>query len=246
LDLFFLLAVTISFFLGGIVKGVVGMALPLVALALIRTVLDLRTAVSLLVFPIIMTNILQAMRGGLFKKLLRKFWPMLAMAAAGVFGGVYALYQFDPSYFLTTLGIIVLCYSINNLYAVRLSITERSLPIMSPIVGLCSGLIAGMTGSMGLPVIIYLQALGLKKDMFVQVLGIQFVFTASILAIALFHKGELAADISVISALAVFPSLLGMFAGKLVRDKVSEDQFRTWLYFVLLFVGLNLIRKGLF
>ena len=117
---------------------------------------------------------------------------------------------------------------------------------MSPAVGLCSGLIAGMTGSMGLPVIIYLQALGLKKDMFVQVLGIQFVFTASILAIVLFHQGELAADISVISALAVFPSLLGMFAGKLVRDKVSEDRFRTWLYFVLLFVGLNLIRKGLF
>ena len=246
MDLFFLLAVTIAFFFGGLVKGVVGMGLPLVALALMTTVLDLKTAVSLVVFPIIMTNILQAMRGGLFKKLLRKFWPMLAMAAAGVFGGVYALYQFDPSYFLITLGIIVLCYSINNLYAVRLSITERSLPIMSSVVGLCSGLIAGMTGSMGLPVMIYLQALGLKKDMFVQVLGIQFVFTASILAIALFHKGELEADISVISVLAVFPSLLGMFVGKLVRDKVSEDRFRTWLYIILLFVGLNLIRKGLF
>ena len=246
MDLFFLLAVTIAFFCGGVVKGVVGMGLPLVALALMTTVLDLKTAVSLVVFPIIITNILQAMRGGLFKKLLRKFWPMLAMAAAGVFGGVYALYQFDPSYFLITLGIIVCCYSINNLYAVRLSITERSLPIMSSVVGLCSGLIAGMTGSMGLPVIIYLQALGLKKDMFVQVLGIQFVFTASILAIALFHQGELTVDISVISVLAVFPSLLGMFAGKIVRDKVSEDRFRTWLYIVLLFVGLNLIRKGLF
>ena len=47
---------------------------------------------------------------------------------------------------------------------------------MSPVVGLCSGLIAGMTGSMGLPVIIYFQALGFQKDMFVQGIGIQFVF----------------------------------------------------------------------
>ena len=246
MDLFFLLTVTIAFFCGGIVKGVVGMGLPLVALALMTTVLDLKTAVSLLVFPIIMTNILQAIRGGLFKKLLRKFWPMLATAAVGVFGGVYALYQFDPSYFLITLGIIVGCYSINNLFAVRLSITEQSLPIMSPVVGLCSGLIAGMTGSMGLPVIIYFQALGFQKDMFVQAIGIQFVFLGLILAVALFHQGGRAAEISVISALAVLPSLLGMYAGNIVRDKVSEDRFRTWLYIVLIFVALNLIRKGLF
>ena len=57
LDLFFFLAVPIAFFFGGIVKGVVGMGLPLVALALMTTVLDLKTAVSLVVFPIIMTNI---------------------------------------------------------------------------------------------------------------------------------------------------------------------------------------------
>ena len=171
---------------------------------------------------------------------------MLATAAIGVFGGVYALYQFDPSFFLITLGIILGCYSINNLFAVRLSITEQSLPIMSPVVGLFSGLIAGMTGSMGLPVIIYFQALGFQKDMFVQGIGIQFVFLGLILAIALFYQGALTAEISVISALAVLPSLLGMYAGKLVRDKVSEDRFRTWLYIVLFFVALNLIRKGLF
>ena len=117
---------------------------------------------------------------------------------------------------------------------------------MSPVVGLCSGLIAGMTGSMGLPVIIYFQALGFRKDMFVQGIGIQFVFLGLILAIALFYQGGLTAEISVISALAVLPSLLGMYAGKLVRDKVSEDRFRTWLYIVLFIVALNLIRKGLF
>ena len=57
MELFFLLTVTLAFFFGGIVKGVVGMGLPLVALALMTTVLDLKTAVSLVVFPIIITNI---------------------------------------------------------------------------------------------------------------------------------------------------------------------------------------------
>ena len=82
--------------------------------------------------------------------------------------------------------------------------------------------------------------------MFVQGIGIQFVFLGLILAVALFFQGGLAADISVISALAVLPSLLGMYAGRIVRDQISEERFRTWLYVVLFFVALNLIRKGLF
>ena len=246
MDHIILLAVSVSFFCGGVVKGVVGMGLPLTALASMTTVLDLRTAVSLVVIPIILTNILQAFRGGMFKELLRKFWLMLLIAAAGVFVGVYCLYRFDPSYFLITLGIIVCAYSLNNLYSVRLSISEQSMPIMSPIVGACSGLAAGMTGTIGVPIAIYFQALGLKKDMFVQAVGIQFLFTGSILTLALFRQGGFTSEISIISAIAVIPSLIGMFAGKIIREKVSEDRFRTWLYVVLLFVGLNLIRKGIF
>ena len=246
LDQLILIAVSVSFFCGGIVKGVVGMGLPLTALALMTKVLDLRTAVSLLVIPIILTNILQAVRGGMFLNLLRKFWLMLLVAGAGVFVGVYCLYRFDPSYFLITLGIIVCAYSLNNLYSVRLSISERSMPILSPIVGALSGLAAGMTGTIGVPIAIYFQAIGFKKDIFVQAVGIQFLFTGSILTLALLHQGVFTLENSIISTIAVIPSLIGMFAGKVLRDKVSEEKFRTWLYFVLLFVGFNLIRKGIF
>ena len=52
------------FVLGGIVKGVVGIGLPLVLIPLLTPVLDMPVAVALLTVPMIATNIGQAAEGG--------------------------------------------------------------------------------------------------------------------------------------------------------------------------------------
>jgi len=241
-----LLTVGIAFFCGGIVKGITGMGLPLTSIALMSIVLDLQVAIPLLIVPIIATNIMQAFQGGYFSELMQKFWPMLLTAAIGVFVGTYALYRLDSSYLLIALGLLVFFYSINNLFAVRLSCTEKTLPLLSPVVGFLSGVLSGTTGSIGIPVVIYFQALGMTKNLFVQALGIQFLITGSFLTLSLIREGGLVIENATISALALIPTAIGMFAGKTLRDKVSEERFKTWLYVLLLLIGLNLIRKGLF
>jgi len=240
------MAVVAAFFCGGLVKGVVGVGLPLTSIALMTTVIDLRLAVPLLVVPILATNIMQAFRGGQFLALLRQYWLMLVAAALGVWAGSAALYRVELSYLLITLGLVVAVYSVINLAAIRLSVSEKSIPLLSPIVGLFSGVLAGTTGSIGVPVVIYYQALGMAKDVFVQAVGVQFLITGSILALALTYAGGLNMETLPISALAMVPAFLGMAAGRWVRDKVSEDRFRTCLWIFMVVIGLNLIRKGLF
>ena len=73
MDQFILISVTLAFFFGGVVKGVVGVGLPLTSIALMTLVIDLRLAVPLLVIPIVVTNIIQALRGGRFKEILQKY-----------------------------------------------------------------------------------------------------------------------------------------------------------------------------
>ena len=178
--------------------------------------------------------------------LIRKFWGMLIAAAFGIFGGAYALYRLDPTYLLIGLGIIVCIYSINNLLTFRFHIGERSIPLVSPFVGLLSGFLAGTTGAVGIPIAIYFQLLKMKKDIFVQAVGIQFLFTGLVLTFALFLEGGLPNNAIIGSTLALIPTSIGMWFGWIIRNKVSEKKFRVCLYFVLLFVGLNLIRKGVF
>ncbi len=86
----------------------------------------------------------------------------------------------------------------------------------------------------------------MKKDIFVQAVGIQFLFTGIILTFALFREGGLQGNILIASILALIPTAIGMWFGWIIRNKVSEEKFRTWLYVILLLIGLNLIRKGIF
>ena len=246
MELYVILTVGVAFFCGGVVKGVVGMGLPLTAIALMTIVIEFEIAIPLLLVPIIATNLIQAFQGGNFKTLIRKFWGMLVAAVFGIFGGTYALYRLDSTYLLIVLGLVVCIYSINNLLTFRFSIKENSIPLVSPAVGLLSGFLAGTTGAVGIPIAIYFQLLNMKKNIFVQAVGIQFLFTGLVLTFALFREGGLQSYVIIGSTIALIPTALGMWFGWLIRNRVSEEKFRACLYFVLLFIGLNLIRKGIF
>lgn len=244
MDDFTLMTVTAAFLAGGVVKGVLGLGLPLTSVAVMSSVLDLRIAVPLLVIPITVTNFFQALRGDHMKAILRRYWPMLAASALGVWVGTYTFYRVDTSFLLVALGLVVFIYSAINLFAIRICLSEATIPFWSPVIGAFSGILSGTTGSLGVPIAIYLQALGLSKDVFVQALGIQFLFTGSMWMVALIEQGGLNLTNLPVSAMALIPAAAGMAAGAWLRQRIPEEKFRTALFVLLLLVGLNLIRKG--
>lgn len=235
-----------AFLIGGGVKGLLGLGLPLTAVALMSTFLDMRVAIPLLVIPVIVTNIWQAFRGAEMAAILRRFWVLFACSCIGVWSGTVLLFRVDPSVLIAILGAVVCVFTVINLFALRLTVPERAMPVLSPAIGLFSGVLSGSTGSLGLPVVIYFQALGLPKDTFVQALGLQFLITAAVWIAALIEQGALKGDGVMISTLAVAPAALGMVAGQWLRDRITQERFRTVVYVFLFVIGLNLIRKGIF
>src|SRR4051812_29235515 len=75
------------FVLGGIVKGVVGVGLPLVLIPLLAPFLDMPVAVALLTVPMIATNIGQAAESGHTFAVIRRLAPMLLMLVIGTLLG---------------------------------------------------------------------------------------------------------------------------------------------------------------
>jgi uncharacterized membrane protein YfcA len=133
-----------------------------------------------------------------------------------------------------------------NLFAFHVHLPGRFERRFSPIVGLVSGLLTGATGSMLLPVLLYLQALGLDKDDFVRTLG-QLLLVASLMwTLALVAEGALDGQAAMLSAFALLPTGVGMLAGQWVRGRVSQERFRTGVFVFLLILGLNLLRQPIF
>ena len=244
LDPITVIAIAATFLLAGSVKGVIGLGLPTVSLGLLTATLDLTTAMALLLVPSFVTNVWQAVIGRNGRELLLRIWPFLLMATVTVWLGATVLTRWDPALLSALLGVLLMAYATLNLAGVRLAIATQREAWAGPLFGTANGILTGMTGSFVVPGVMFLQGIGLPRDMFVQAMGM--LFTASTVALALALKGNhlLTLELGLISGAAVIPAAAGMLIGQRIRRRLSEARFRQ-VFFVAIFVlGVYIIAKS--
>ncbi len=228
-----IVVVAASFLLAGLVKGLVGLGLPTVALALLATQLDLKEAIPLVLVPSIATNIWQAMSGGALKPLTKRLWPLLLPACATIWVGAGLLATLDALLLSGIFGLLVCLYAVVSFTGLQAPAPGRTEAWLSPLVGLVNGTVTGLTGSFIFPSVLYLQALGLPRDHLVQAMGITFLVSTSAMAVALGGHGLLPAEAGLLSAVALVPALAGMALGQLVRKRLPEARFRKLFFLAL-------------
>lgn len=244
-DLTTVLAVGGAFFIAGAVKGVIGLGLPTVSLGLLTVALDLHTAMALLVVPSFVTNLWQSVVGGNAKLILHRLWPFLVMATLTVWIGVAALARLDPSLLTALLGAQLVVYSLVSLGGLRLTIPMRHEGWTGFLVGSANGVLTGMTGSSVVPGVMFLQAVGLPRDLLIQAMGILFAASTLALAAALQQANFLTVDHGILSSAAVLPAIAGMIAGRWIRRGLTEERFRTVFFVALLVLGAYLIANAI-
>ncbi|PKU23872.1 sulfite exporter TauE/SafE family protein [Telmatospirillum siberiense] len=234
-----------TFFVAGLVKGVTGMGLPTVAMGVLGALISPLGAASLLIVPSFVTNIWQLLAGPSFGSLLRRLWPMMLAVAAGTVSGSAWIASGDIGLTTTMLGIALVIYSGYTLFARQLGIPRHVEPWLSPVIGAITGIVTGGTGVFVIPAVPYLQALELSKDDLVQALGLSFTVSTIALAVGLGTHGSFHPEGLLLSALAVAPALGGMWAGQLVRNRISPAVFRRGFLIGLLLLGCEMALRPL-
>lgn len=235
-----LAAVTATFFAAGLVKGVTGMGLPTVAMGVLGALMSPLAAAGLLVVPSFVTNVWQLLAGPNIGSLLRRLWPMMLAIVAGTVLGSAWIASGDTGLTTTMLGIALVIYSGYTLFARQFSIAQHVEPWLSPVIGAITGVVTGGTGVFVVPAVPYLQALGLSRDDLVQALGLSFTVSTIALAVGLGLHGSFQSERLVLSALAIVPALGGMWAGQLVRNRISPSAFRRGFLIGLLLLGCEM------
>ncbi len=165
------LIIALTFFLAGIVKGVTGMGLPTVAMGILGAIMSPVSAASLLVIPSFVTNFWQLFTGPDFLALMKRLWLMMLGIVVGTLAGSWLLTSANTEYASVGLGSALVLYAVHSLWAKPLSVPARLERLLSPVIGLTTGVITGGTGVFTIPAVPYLQALGLSKDDLIQALG---------------------------------------------------------------------------
>ncbi len=236
--------ISVSFLLGGVSKGAVGIGQMTVVLAILSNVLGLRELIPLMIIPTLVANIIQAQQGGDVADMIRRFWILNATGCLGIWLGTIALFLIYPVILTTILGVALCTIALMNLTRVTFSVPAQHESIISPVLGLISGTLTGSTGTLHLLVIAYYQSLGLEKDKFIQATAFTGVISTVIWIGALVNQKALDWEVLLFSILALVPALVGVAIGTWIRNRVSQEIFRTCIFSALLLIGFNLIRKS--
>ncbi|MCB1740288.1 MAG: sulfite exporter TauE/SafE family protein [Gammaproteobacteria bacterium] len=244
-DLLTLCLIAMTFLLAGLVKGVIGLGLPTVSLALLSMVLNLPAAMALMLVPSFATNLWQALQGGHLAGLLRRLWPFLLPATLTVAIGARGLQTLPLHLLGGLLGVLLVCYALLGLSGLRWSLHGRRETWLGPLLGALNGVLTGMTGSFVFPGVMYLQATGLTREQLIQAMGILFTLSTLALGLALQERRLLDPELGLLSVAALLPAGAGMVVGRRLRQRLSEPHFRRIFFLALLLVGAHIIVRAL-
>jgi len=241
-----LVALVAVFVLGGIVKGVTGVGLPLVLVPLATQFVQVPVAVALVSVSMVVTNIVQSLEGGHTGKAVRHLLPILGPLVLGSVIGTHLLISIDPRRLRLIIGVAFLSLAVLLLCLPRVRISAYTARWSGPLVGLGAGMLGGMSAIFGPPMIAYLVSSGVDPDTFVKHMAI-LAFTAAVTMIAVLGgSGAMSGGDFAMSALAVIPIQLGMPLGRWMRARISPNVFRILVLAVLATSGFDMLRRALF
>lgn len=239
------LATTAVFLIAGAVKGIVGLGLPTVAMALLALLMTPAQAAALLVGPSLVTNLLQLRPWSTLGPMLRRLGAMQVSICAGSLLGSWWLGAPMGHGAAVSLGVVLILYAVWGLLGVRPTLSRATEKWLGPVVGAATGVVTAATGVFVVPAVPYLQALGLEKDELVQAMGISFTVSTLALGLSLTAQGFFSGATAASSLAMLVPAVAGMAFGQWLRGLLSPAVFRTCFFVSLMLLGTYMAIQGL-
>ena len=231
------------FVLAGLVKGVVGLGLPTVAVGLLSLRMPPAEAAALLIIPSLITNLWQMLPLKTLPALFKRMWPMQLGICAGTAVGAFLFGAPAGAWANVALGVALIVYAGWTLLGAQWRVAAGNEKWLSPLIGSVTGCVTAGTGVFVIPAVPYLQALQMQRDELIQAMGL--CFTVSTLALAAglawngsFHSGDVGW-----SAVLLVPALVGMQLGAWLRSRLSPVVFKRCLMVSLLLLGASMVLR---
>ncbi|WIG95959.1 sulfite exporter TauE/SafE family protein [Myxococcus sp. SDU36] len=238
------LLVTVAVFvLAGLVKGVVGLGLPTIAMALLALVMPPARAAVLLIVPSLVTNVWQLRPWSTLGPLLRRLAPMQVGVCAGTLVGAWLLGAPVGAWATVSLGVALVAYAAWGISGARLTVGPVADKRLGPWVGALTGFVTAATGVFVIPAVPYLQALGFEREELIQAMGISFTVSTLALAAGLYINAAGAGTQLGQSLLMLLPALVGMQVGQWLRQKLSPVLFRACFLVSLMLLGMHMVAR---
>lgn len=227
--------------LAGAVKGFFGLGMPTVAIAFLTFQLDARSAVALVLVPMLFSNIWQFWRGPDRVHCVKSHWRFAVVLIVFVALSVWMSQTAPDQALRAVLGFLILVFCLFSWRDRVPAIPPHRRTIFEAGSAMIAGLVGGLTAAWAPPLAIYLTGLRLERDAFVQALG--FLIAAG--SISLFAAYPAVGHVSVqdvaLSSFLLLPALIGFTLGERLRAKSDPRNFKSIFLIAFAALGVHLL-----
>jgi len=230
----------IIFFFSTFVQGFTSFGFSLVAIPLLSLFLDTKLVIIITVTYSLIIN------GIIVKKYyrdtkLKKIVPLLISAIIFTFVGVSYLQTINEYVLKLIIGVLLVVIGIINNLGIKINFKKPEnyyLPV-----GAVSGVLNGIGGISGPPVLVFLSNIDLNRSQFKATLSSYF-FTLNIVAILTYiYKGFYTSENLEIIWIYLPYVIIGTIIGVYTSTKVEERLFKRIINFAIPVMGLNIVWK---
>lgn len=239
-------AITVTLF-GGLIKGIVGFAMPMIVISGLASVVSPEVALAGLILPTLAANLWQALRQGLpaARRTLRRYRVFLGGLALAMLVSAQLVPVLPAGVLFLVIGVPITFYAMATLAGRALRLAPDPGPRTEAGIGAVTGFIGGMSGVWGPITVAMLTAQNVEKTEHIRTQGVIYGLGAVVLVVAHLGSGVLNRETLMFSGALVLPGLLGMWLGFQLQDRIDQATFRRMTLIVLLLAGMNLVRRAL-
>lgn len=227
-------------FFAGVVQGATGFGSGIVLNAFWLHILEPSAAISLNIVSCLFVSALPIYK---LRKTLdfSKLKPFVIFGVLGIPTGLFILTLTDPTIFKTTVGIILVIFSIWKFRSKNIFINFKSSPSLDKLIGFISGVLGGFAALGGILPTIWVNIQKLPKNTQRGTYE-PFIFITSIAAVVSFYfAGFLNLDIFNYF-IKVLPALIiGSLIGVKIYSFINEDLFKKVILGLIFLAGLVLL-----
>ncbi|MSP35467.1 MAG: sulfite exporter TauE/SafE family protein [Limnohabitans sp.] len=226
---------------GGIVKGTLGVGLPLLAVPIMSLMIGSTQAIALVAVPVLVSNIWQAWQEASWKASLKRFWPLMLTQAIMTVIAVHWTLSFSVKQLNMLVAFAVVLAVVSMLFKPSFTIPADKERWTGALVGSVSGMLGGVSSLMGPILISYMLSLKMQRDEFVGAVSVIYLNAAWPLYLAMYSFGRMEVVDLGYSVLALVPMAIGLTTGQKLRHRISEEAFRKILLGFLTFIAVLLV-----
>jgi uncharacterized membrane protein YfcA len=208
-------------------------------------VVDVKTAVAVLVIPNLVMDGLQLRRQGPLGDAPRRLAPLLVFSILGTIIGTKLLVALSARAVTLILGVFVLGYVALDLMRLAPRVPQGWERRLAPPVGLAAGIMGGITNSPGTAIALYFVALGMDKREFVRSIAFTFLVVKGVQLATLAWYGLFSWHLVLPTLGLTVAALTGFGLGLRLQDRLDQRAFNRAVLAFLAALGVWLLVRTL-